>query len=49
MRSGFTSQIVSKFAENEGPKLQELLENHAVGKENWLADWWLNAAYLDFR
>ncbi|KAF6034717.1 hypothetical protein EB796_006976 [Bugula neritina] len=38
-----------KFASNEGPKLQKLLEEYAVGKESWLAEWWLNAAYLDYR
>ena len=43
------SQIVSQFAETDGPKLQELLVKHAQDKQNWLADWWLNCAYLDYR
>ncbi|XP_067931343.1 carnitine O-acetyltransferase-like isoform X2 [Watersipora subatra] len=44
-----TAEIVGRFAENEGPELHELLEKHAEGKDSWLADWWLNTAYLDYR
>ena len=40
---------MNKFAEEEGPKLQELLLKHAGTKDNWLSDWWLNVAYLDYR
>lgn len=28
---------------------QNLLVKRAAAKENWLADWWLHSAYLDFR
>ncbi|KRT83273.1 hypothetical protein AMK59_3062, partial [Oryctes borbonicus] len=46
-----TSELVNKFsAENGiGTKLQNLLVEKAKASENWLADWWLHAAYLDFR
>ncbi|GBP40317.1 Carnitine O-acetyltransferase [Eumeta japonica] len=32
-----------------GSKLQSLLEKRAREKENWLEEWWLHSAYLDFR
>uniref|UniRef100_T1IJQ1 Choline/carnitine acyltransferase domain-containing protein n=1 Tax=Strigamia maritima TaxID=126957 RepID=T1IJQ1_STRMM len=32
-----------------GEKLQFLLEERAKNTENWLSDWWLNVAYMEFR
>uniref|UniRef100_A0A182JAU3 Choline/carnitine acyltransferase domain-containing protein n=1 Tax=Anopheles atroparvus TaxID=41427 RepID=A0A182JAU3_ANOAO len=32
-----------------GQKLQELLEQRAAKKDNWLADWWLRSAYMEYR
>lgn len=32
-----------------GKKLQKLLEEHATNKKNWLSDWWLQSAYLEYR
>lgn len=32
-----------------GQKLQKYLEDRARKEENWLSDWWLNTAYLEFR
>lgn len=32
-----------------GLKLQKLLEERAVSKKNWLSDWWLQSAYLEYR
>lgn len=46
-----TMKAVEDFGRVEGigEKLQKLLCERAQCMENWLADWWLNAAYLDFR
>ncbi|CAI4221379.1 unnamed protein product [Auanema sp. JU1783] len=44
-----TRKIVSKFAANELPKLQELLEKRASRLSNWLTPWWLDIAYLAAR
>ncbi|CAL4074526.1 unnamed protein product, partial [Meganyctiphanes norvegica] len=46
-----TEEIVTKFAApgGVGKKLQSILEKRAANTDNWLSDWWLNAAYLDFR
>lgn len=33
----------------DGAKLQTLLEERASGKKNWLSDWWLHSAYLQYR
>jgi len=44
--------VVKSFSEGDGPRLQTLLEQRATafaGSSSWLADWWLNAAYLDYR
>ncbi|XP_058445312.1 carnitine O-acetyltransferase [Malaya genurostris] len=32
-----------------GTKLQKLLEDRAAVKKNWLSDWWLQSAYLEYR
>ncbi|GMM29677.1 carnitine O-acetyltransferase [Martiniozyma asiatica (nom. inval.)] len=34
---------------NEGKNLQERLEQFSIGKRNWLAEFWDNYAYLDYR
>jgi len=35
--------------DGQGRRLQEALLQRAEEKENWLADWWLDRAYLGFR
>lgn len=55
--SGFenTKNVVREFGKSGGigEKLQNLLEQRAATKENWLSDptsnWWLNCAYLQYR
>ncbi|XP_071441839.1 carnitine O-acetyltransferase-like [Hetaerina americana] len=46
-----TTSVVSKFGApgGVGEKLQSLLEKKAQSTNNWLSDWWLNVAYLDYR
>lgn len=46
-----TEEIVKKFGASEGiaHRLQNKLINRAEATENWLSDWWMNAAYLDCR
>lgn len=44
-----TRRIVRNFETGKGRKLQELLEERARSKESWLADWWLENAYLLYR
>ncbi|KAJ8965293.1 hypothetical protein NQ314_004222 [Rhamnusium bicolor] len=46
-----TKKKLNEFcAENGvGPRLQKLLEERAQTCENWLADWWTNIAYLEYR
>ncbi|XP_059483056.1 carnitine O-acetyltransferase-like isoform X2 [Neocloeon triangulifer] len=44
-----TQALAEKFSGGVGEKLQKLLEDRAKKTENWLADWWLNSAYLEFR
>lgn len=46
-----TQDLVKKFSTpgGVGQKLQKLLEEHASKKENWLSDWWLQCAYLEYR
>ncbi|XP_012938402.1 carnitine O-acetyltransferase [Aplysia californica] len=44
-----TKQVVKRFQENEGPKLQALLEDRAQNHVNWLSDWWKSVAYLEPR
>lgn len=44
------SKIIDKFGTAaEGTKLQAKLESFAVDKRNWLAAFWDNYAYLDYR
>lgn len=44
-----TLDVVKKFENGIGKKLQELLVEKAKNTDNWLADWWLNIAYLEYR
>lgn len=46
-----TTELIKKFSAESGigAKLQKFLVEKANASENWLADWWLHAAYLDFR
>lgn len=46
-----TKALVSSFGApgGIGEKLQSLLEKKYQSTENWLAEWWLNVAYLDYR
>uniref|UniRef100_A0A1A9W5I6 Choline/carnitine acyltransferase domain-containing protein n=1 Tax=Glossina brevipalpis TaxID=37001 RepID=A0A1A9W5I6_9MUSC len=44
-----TKKVAQKFVCNEGKKLQELLEKAACKEENWLANRWLKAAYMQYR
>lgn len=41
--------IIDKFAIDEGIKLQEKLIKFASNKRNWLAEFWDNYAYLEYR
>lgn len=44
-----TEDVIKQFGTENGFALQEYLIYKAEKLENWLSDWWLNAAYLDFR
>lgn len=46
-----TVKIVKDFGApgGLGVKLHTMLKERAKVTENWLEDWWLNSAYLDFR
>ncbi|XP_018569317.1 carnitine O-acetyltransferase isoform X2 [Anoplophora glabripennis] len=46
-----TKKILKEFSSENGigTKLQKLLVQKAQNSENWLADWWLNNAYLGYR
>lgn len=44
-----TKSIIKDFENGIGRKLQELLILKAKDTENWLAEWWLNVAYLEYR
>uniref|UniRef100_A0A1B6DQU1 Choline/carnitine acyltransferase domain-containing protein n=1 Tax=Clastoptera arizonana TaxID=38151 RepID=A0A1B6DQU1_9HEMI len=46
-----TEMLVNNFVSpnNEGEKLQLLLEKRAQIEENWLSQWWLDTAYLEYR
>lgn len=44
-----TERLVQDFGEGDGPKLQKLLEDRAKRMDSWIADWWLNVAYLQYR
>ncbi|ELW61982.1 Carnitine O-acetyltransferase [Tupaia chinensis] len=46
-----TKQLVDEFrtAGGVGDRLQKGLERRARKSENWLSDWWLKTAYLQYR
>lgn len=44
-----TLKLLDNFKTGIGKELQQLLERKASNSENWLADWWLNVAYLQYR
>ncbi|KAJ8960981.1 hypothetical protein NQ318_020285 [Aromia moschata] len=46
-----TKRILEQFSSENGigTKLQRLLEQKAQTCENWLEEWWLNTAYLEYR
>ncbi|XP_028176761.1 carnitine O-acetyltransferase isoform X1 [Ostrinia furnacalis] len=44
-----TTKLVKSFESGEGKKLQSLLESRAEKHLNWLEEWWLNTAYLEYR
>ncbi|XP_046961406.1 carnitine O-acetyltransferase-like isoform X1 [Vanessa cardui] len=44
-----TCNLVKEFESGMGQKLQSLLEKRAEQHLNWLEDWWLNTAYLEYR
>ncbi|XP_053625257.1 carnitine O-acetyltransferase-like isoform X2 [Plodia interpunctella] len=46
-----TANLVEDFASADGVghKLQALLEQRAESHLNWLEEWWLNTAYLEYR
>ncbi|XP_078406319.1 carnitine O-acetyltransferase-like isoform X3 [Cetorhinus maximus] len=46
-----TKQIVKEFGQKGGvgERLQASLERRARKTENWLCDWWLRTAYLEYR
>lgn len=46
-----TENLIKEFVKSNGlgEKLQQLLQKRADTHENWLAEWWLVAAYLTWR
>nr|XP_022914216.1 carnitine O-acetyltransferase-like isoform X1 [Onthophagus taurus] len=46
-----TTELIKKFSDENGigAKLQKYLVEKAKSTENWLSEWWLHSAYLDFR
>ncbi|XP_031433194.1 carnitine O-acetyltransferase isoform X2 [Clupea harengus] len=46
-----TRQLIEEFQQTGGvgERLQKSLERRAMKTENWLSDWWLKVAYLDYR
>ncbi|XP_033845368.1 carnitine O-acetyltransferase [Periophthalmus magnuspinnatus] len=46
-----TKVLVDEFQKpgGEGERLQRALEKRAENTENWLSDWWVQVAYLDYR
>ncbi|XP_067340021.1 carnitine O-acetyltransferase isoform X2 [Channa argus] len=46
-----TRELVESFQKpgGVGERLQRGLENRACNAENWLSDWWVQVAYLDYR
>lgn len=44
-----TKEVVKKFGSGVGKQLQELLVKKAKTTDNWLSEWWINIAYLEYR
>ncbi|KAL0193331.1 hypothetical protein M9458_011627, partial [Cirrhinus mrigala] len=46
-----TQKLLEEFQKpgGVGERLQKGLEQRAKKLENWLSDWWLQTAYLDYR
>ncbi|XP_072377173.1 carnitine O-acetyltransferase [Diabrotica undecimpunctata] len=46
-----TKKLLTEFGSDNGigKKLQHLLVERAKSQENWLEEWWLNTAYLEYR
>lgn len=44
-----TIKLLDRFKSGVGKELQALLEKRASQHENWLSDWWLKTAYLQYR
>ncbi|XP_058062571.1 carnitine O-acetyltransferase-like [Anopheles bellator] len=46
-----TKRAVDKFTSSDGvgQKLQNLLRERATKMDSWLADWWLQSAYMEYR
>ncbi|KAL0849138.1 hypothetical protein ABMA28_013487 [Loxostege sticticalis] len=44
-----TTKLAKAFESGIGQKLQSLLESRAEKHLNWLEEWWLNTAYLEYR
>ncbi|XP_063529641.1 carnitine O-acetyltransferase-like [Cydia strobilella] len=44
-----TCNLAKDFATGVGQDLQSLLEKRAQQHTNWLEEWWLNTAYLEYR
>ncbi|XP_071096244.1 carnitine O-acetyltransferase-like [Haliotis cracherodii] len=41
-----TLELVQRFKQSPGPRLQLMLEERAANTVNWLSDWWREVAYL---
>ncbi|KAF2366651.1 Acyltransferase ChoActase/COT/CPT [Trinorchestia longiramus] len=44
-----TEKVVKEFMAGDGPVLQSKLLQRAKEHKNWLEDWWMEHAYLNFR
>ena len=44
-----TCEVTEEFLKKDGPYLQRLLLQRAASRDNWLSEWWLEVAYLQFR
>lgn len=44
-----TKATCNRFKEQIGPYLHEKLKERSLSKRNWLEEWWLDYAYLEWR